>query len=613
MTDDLLPYYESELVFIRKLAQEFAAAHPQAAARLKLEPTRAADPHVERLIEAFALLSGRVRRKLDDEFPELTDAILSVVYPHALAPVPSLATAQFEVMPSHVKPGGVTIPAGAPLHTGRVDGQYCKYRTCYPVTVWPVTVAEAVLHPPPFPAGLNPPARAVAALRLRLQATADPPLSALGFDTLRFHLLGDAGFTARLYELLFHHALEVAFVDPERPKGAVTFAASEVLRPVGFDADQGLLPYPPTVFPGYRLLTEYFAYPAKFLYVDVGRWNEVRARLTPGKQIDVIVFLDRTNPRVEQLMEPAAFRLGCTPAVNLFELHAEPISLTHTKTEYKIVPVLAQDGGHEVFQVTGVTATPPRGPAREYQPFYQSRHGDRPDAPAFWYASRRPSLSAGDKGTDVYLHLVDTAFRPAEATDEVVVVKALCTNRDLPSRLPRTRDRVRMEPGFAGAGLSVQCVRNPTASLRPGTAKGRYWHLVSHLNLNHLPLASDGGLDAIKGLLRLYDLNDSAADPGSAAAARGAIDGILAIAHRRAVSWLDGDDAAGLIRGIEVELTLDEDKYATTSGLLFAAVLERFFALAVSLNSFSRLTVTYNKDAEPSYRGPPRAGDRTLL
>ncbi len=99
MSEALYPYYERELLFIRQLAQEFAKRYPAAAGRLLLEPNRSSDPHVERLIESFALLAGRVHHKLDDEFPELTDAMLGVLYPHYLAPVPSMAIIQFDLDP----------------------------------------------------------------------------------------------------------------------------------------------------------------------------------------------------------------------------------------------------------------------------------------------------------------------------------------------------------------------------------------------------------------------------------------------------------------------------------------------------------------------------------
>ena len=478
---------------------------------------------MERLIEAFALLSGRIRHKLHDEFPELTDAMLSVVYPHALSPVPSFSTVQFEADPLRpVAPEGIAIPAGSRLNTDRVGDLACQYRTCYPVTLWPLAITAAKLHPPPFPPGLNPPVRASAAIRIRFQVTGEVALDKLNFQSLRFHIAGDNTLTTPLYDLIHNHALEVAFSSVERPKVVVTLPAAGVLRPVGFEPDEAILPYPQNVFAGYRLLTEYFAYPAKFLYLDVAGWKEVRSALGSVKAIDVVIFLDRSHPRLEQLLDPAMLRIGCSPAANLFEWTAEPIPLTHTKPEYKLVPEVGHPTGYEVFSITGVTAAAPDGRDIVYEPFYHFRHGEsRSDRHAFWYSTRRPGLEHDDRGSDVYLHLVDTGFDPAAATGETLVVRTLCTNRDLPTRLPRVGEEVRFHLGFAAPGVSARSVRNPTGSLRPASPRGRYWHLVSHLNLNHLSLTGDeSGTEALKAMLRLYDLNDLSAEPQQAALAR---------------------------------------------------------------------------------------------
>src|SRR5438105_9790203 len=138
MSEALYPYYERELLFIRQLAQEFAKQYPAAAGRLLLEPTRSTDPHVERLIESFALLTGRLHHKLDDEFPELTDALLNILYPHYLAPIPSMAILQFPLDPERgALPDGFSIPSASRVHTQPVEGLPCRYRTAYPVTLWP--------------------------------------------------------------------------------------------------------------------------------------------------------------------------------------------------------------------------------------------------------------------------------------------------------------------------------------------------------------------------------------------------------------------------------------------------------------------------------------------
>jgi type VI secretion system protein ImpG len=616
MSESLYPYYEAELHFVRKLAQEFADKYPAAAARLKLEPNRSADPHVERLIEAFALLAGRIRLKIHDEFPELTDALLSVLYPHAQAPVPSRAVVQFEVDPARGVPEGVPIPAGSLLHTTRVGDLYCRYRTCYPLMLWPVEVSDARLAPPPFPPGLSPPPKARAALVFRLRTTGELTFDKMLVDHLRLHLVGDNTLVAPLYDLLFNHALGVAVYPAEKPRSAVYLNPADAIRPVGFEPDDALLPYPSNVFQGYRLLTEYFAYPQKFLFADLGGWDRIRAACGPARELEVVVFLNRSHDRLEQLLEPAMLKPGCTPVVNLFEQTAEPIPLTHTKPEYRIVPEVGHPLGYEVYSVESVVAagqTP--GEDREYRPFYHYRHGgDRDTARAFWYATRRPSLAADDRGTDVSLHLVDTAFDPAAAGGETVVVRTLCTNRDLPARLPRTGEFVRFDTAFAAPGTTVRCVRNPTGSLRPASPRGRYWHLVSHLNLNHLSLTSDAeGLEALKGMLRLYNLTDPEAEPAFAALIRESIEGVVGIGAKRTTAWLESDDGqGGFVRGLEVLLELDETRYVGNSGFLFAAVLERFFGLHVSVNAFTQLTARFRQQDKPFRRWPPRAGEKPL-
>lgn len=614
MSEALYPYYEAELYYIRKLAQEFARKYPAAAARLQLEPDRSSDPHVERLIEAFSLLTARIRHKIHDEFPELTDAMLSVLYPHALAPIPSFATVQYTIDPARAAPEGVRIAAGSRMHTARVGDLFCRYQTCYPLTLWPLRVAEVKLHPPPFPPGLNPPVSAHAVLRMRLQCTGDLSFDKLQFEKLRFHFMGENALVSPLYDLVLNGSMDVAFTSPDKPRTVVAKPASEAILPVGFGLDEGIVPYPNNVFPGYRLLTEYFAYPPKFLYFDLAGWEQVRAAIGPTKTIDVAIFLNRSHPRLEQLIDPNMLRLGCTPAANLFEHTAEPIPLTHTKPEYRVVPDVAHPSGYEVHSITSVTCAGAEGIDREFRPFYHYRHGgDRENQQTFFYSTRRAGTAADDRGTDVFLHLVDTSFDPAKANNDTVVVRTLCSNRDLPTRLPRVGEEVRIDVAFAAPGTKTRCVRNPTGPLRPPPARGRYWHLVSHLNLNHLSLTADGtGLEALKGLLKLYDLTDPQSEPQAAALARQSIEGIVGIGSQRATAWIGSGELGGFARGLDVFLDLDETKFVGTSGFLFASVMERFLALYASVNSFSRLTAKFKQSESEFKRWPPRAGEQPL-
>ncbi|MBN9520307.1 type VI secretion system baseplate subunit TssF, partial [bacterium] len=487
MSRDLYPYYERELVAVRQLAQEFARQYPAAAGRLMLEPTRSTDPHVERMIEAFALLAGRVRHKIDDEFPELTDALLHVLYPHYLAPVPSAAVVQFVADPARTPlDNGFLLPRGSRVFTPPVEGVPCRYRTAYPVTLWPVAVESARLQGPPYPPGVVPPAGTAAVLRLRLETQAGATFDKLALDTLRVHLLGENQLVAELYELLLNHATQVVLAPADRPTAKPVVLPPSAITAVGFGADEGLLPYPRQSFPGYRLMTEFFAYPAKFWFLDLSGFTRARAAGF-GTKCDVIVALRRTGANLEQGVDAATFRLGCTPAVNLFEQTAEPVALTQAKYEYRVVPDVAHPAGLEVYSVDQVTGIDPGGGKPvEYRPFYSVDHPTgRGERGAFWHPARRASTRGGDRGTEVYLSFVDAGWTPTLPATSTLVVRTTCTNRDLPLALQRAGDRLALALEGAAPVSAIRCVRTPTPPLRPPRRRGGYWRLLSHLSLNH--------------------------------------------------------------------------------------------------------------------------------
>jgi type VI secretion system protein ImpG len=611
MSEALYDHYREELFFIRKLAQEFRQRYPAAAARLQLEENRSADPHVERLIEAFALLTARTQLKIHDEFPELTDALLHVLYPHFLAPVPSVAMMQFHLPASAASENGVKIPAKSMLRTYRPGDPPCRFRTCYPLTLWPIEVKEASLKPPPFPGGLNVPTGAIACLRLRLHLLADLFFNLIPLDKLRFYLHGDPLLTTSLYELLFNHTLQVVF-RPVDIKGAppIYLTPQQALAPVGFEPDEALLPYPKISFSGYRLLTEFFAFPHKFLFAELLGWEHLRSYKT--RQVEAIFFLNRTLPRLEQKVEPGVFRLGCTPLVNLFEPPPiEPFALNHRRAEYRLEPDVSTPDAFEIYSVDSVTIAHGNGTTVDVEPFYGYRHGGKRDTrSAFWYATRRPALRPGDHGTDIFLHLVDLNMKADKPADGVVIAKTTCSNRDLPARLPRQGEELPFDTEFAAPGVELRCLLSPTSAHRPPLRRGMQWRLVSQLTLNHLSIAESGeGTEALKEILRLYDYTDPDTDPQLSAWARLTIDGITDVRARRTARWSQGT----FCRGLETTITFDEKNYLGTSMLLFSAVLERFLGLYVHLNSFNEVVVKIRQREGEFKRWPPRAGGQSLL
>jgi type VI secretion system protein ImpG len=608
MPDELLTYYEQELSFLRQMGAEFAAAYPKIAGRLLLEPNRCEDPHVERLIQAFALLAARIRYKLEDDFPELTDALMGVLYPHYLAPLPSFSIAQFVLDPDQGKrSGGHRIERGTTVYSQPVDGTPCRFRTCYPVTLWPIEVASARFEPPDK---FNPPPRAASVIRLELRCLGGTRLSELQLDNLRFFLNGEGSLVYSLYELLFRNLCQVQVRGIGGGKGpqSIVLPPSSV-RAIGFEADEGLLPYTARSFLGYRLLQEYFTYPEKFLFFELGGLRRM-VETGFGTDAEVLIFLDRI-PRLEQPIDAKTFRLGCAPVINLFQQIAEPIRLDRAQNEYQLVADVRRTNATEVYSVDEVTSVSPYRPEPiSFQPFYSIKHSAENDRQAFWYAVRRPSQKKGDPGTELYLSLVDLNFQPSLPPVETLTVHVTCTNRDLPGKLPFGRIATNGGRGDfqieESAPLSgIHCLKKPTETLRPPLHRGLHWRLLSHLALNYLSIC-EGGRDALQEILRLYDFWDSAATQQQIA-------GIVDVRSRRVVGRPASMGWNGFCRGMEVKIEFDEEKYVGSGVFLFASVLERFLGLYSSLNSFSQLVAISKQREEPLKRWPPRVGDQILL
>jgi len=606
MADDLLTYYERELSFLRQMGAEFAAKYPKIAARLLLETDTSEDPHVERLVQAFAFLAARVHHKIDDEFPEITESLLNVLYPHYLAPIPSMSIVQFVLDPEQGKlTSGFAIPKDSTLYSQPVDGSPCRFRTCYPVTLWPLQIESAGLESVDSRLGVLPKA-AVGLIRIELRCLAGINFAELELVHLRFFLHGEGPLTYALYELLFNNVVDIR-VRPIAGKDVakdIRLPATN-LRPVGFDAGEGLLPYGPRSFLGYRLLQEYFSFPDKFLFFDLcGVDRAVQARL--GERVQILILLNRL-PRLEQPVTRETFRLGCTPIVNLFSQTAEPMRLSQAQTEYQVFPDIRRQNATEIYSVDSVTSVAPGSDdVVEFEPFYSFKHAaERESQQAFWYAARRPSPKKGDNGTEVHLSFVDLNFRPTLPAAETLIIHTTCTNRDLPGKLPFGGDRGEFEFEGAAPLSRIRCLRKPTETLRAPLRRGTQWRIISHLSLNYLSLCT-GGRDALQEILKIYDFADSSS-------IRQQIAGITELSSRQVVGRPRSMPWNGFCRGLEVTVTFDEEKFVGAGVFLFAAVLEKFFGLYTSLNSFTQLIANTRQREESLKRWPPRAGEQILI
>ena len=586
MMDDraeFLAAYRSELMYLREAGQGFARRHPKVAERLELSTDGSSDPHVERLIEAFAFLTARIQRRVDAELPEFTSALLGVLYPNLANPIPPMSIARLVADRGRRElESGYEVPRKTALFSQTVDGLSCRFQTAYPVKLWPIEVLDAGLISKSNFDFLDNSSRVASVLRVQLAAKG-PSFTRMKLDRLRFYLYGDSYLTGRLYELLFDHCLGVALYDPETHR-AVRLPR-ESLRQVGFAADEEVIPYPPQAHPGYRLLQEYFWLPEKFLFVDLLNLN-----LNTSETSLEILFLLDVEQRQRLAISRNTFALGCTPIINLFNRTSEPIRVDHTKTEYRLVPDQRRERTMEVHSVRSVSdSTNPAQESRFLRPLYAfggvgSANGEKAagEKHAYWYARRAFTERADMSGTDVYLSFVDMAFNPAEPPANTAYAHLLCTNRDLASQLPENALLQTEEPGPIG---HIHCLRKPTVTGYPPLGGSSRWALISNLSLNYLSLGEDAAsLDAFRKILQLYSLS-------GAAEIQQQINGIRAMSSRTITRRIGGSSWKHFCQGYQVRLTFDEDCFTAQSAYLFASVLQQFLSLHSGINSFTELAI----------------------
>nr|WP_245217345.1 type VI secretion system baseplate subunit TssF [Neoroseomonas nitratireducens] len=604
----MLPYYNRELRAIRRLAGEFAEAYPKVAARLRVTPEAVDDPYVERLLEGVAFLAARVQQRLDDELPEFSETLLEMLAPHLLAPVPSMTT--LKIAPPPEAPGPTRVPRGLLVETEPVRGEPVRFSTCHDVTVWPVAVETFRLSGLPLAAPANNRVQgAMACLRIGLRSTTpELTFAKMGLDRLRLHLRGVGAQAALLHELLCTATIGIALADsPVDPKP--TLLAPECLAPAGFAPEEAALPWPNRSFAGYRLLTEWFAFPEKYLYLDLSGL-EARTMLQESEKLDIFIYLDRAMPELERHLGPENVALGCTPAINLFPQRCEPIALDGTQSEWMVVPDIRRPAALEIYAIEAVRESRPDGRRRAVLPFYRLGRNEQDEATTaeMNFVSFRRGATPPVTGTQTWIEVRDTQFEPAQPAEGVLTVEALCCNRDLPALLPFGAGQPRLRVAQGGAPVSaVDCISPPTPTLRPRLNDRGAWRLISHLALNHLSVTGgESGAAALREILRLHDLRDTAET-------RAAIGALVAVETRPGVARLPGGRAGAFARGLDVTLTFDPQAWQAAGLYPLAQVMERFLALQVSVNAFSRTLVALRGRPGLATRFAPRSGTRTLL
>ncbi len=616
---------------MREMGAEFAREFPKIAARLGMEGMEVADPYVERLLEGFAFVAARIQLKLDAEFPRFSQHMLEMIYPHFLAPTPAMAICSIKPNFADTALGaGVKVPRGTALQSiiPRGEQTACEFRTAHALTLWPIELIEAhyVSFAPDLPLDrLALAAPVKGALRLRLRCHAGLKFNQLAVENLDFHINAEENQAVQLMELIHGNCVGglVLASGGSASSGSNTqqrdysrIDRSQV-KELGFDDTEAILPYDRRSFQGYRLLQEYFAFAARFMFFRLSGLQAGLSRID-SDECEVVLLFGRGEPVLEALIDAQSIVLHATPIVNLFPRRADRIHLSEQRFEHHLTIDRTRPMDFEVFAVTDVKGLGVDHASEvAFQPFYAGfDEQGNPSKRAYYTIRREPRMLSqkqklhgprtGYVGSEAFLSLVDERESPYSADLRQLAVEVLATNRDLPLLLPiGSMSSLTFQNSLPVEG--VKLLKGPTRP-RNSMVDGDYaWRLINHLSLNYLSLFETTGGTGVQALRELLQLYSDPTDP----IARKQIEAIWSVTATPIVTRMPVRGPIVFGRGLNIGVAVDETGFAGTGSYLLGSVLEKFFARHVSINSFTRTTLLSESRGRIA-QWPARSGTRII-
>jgi len=558
-------YYTEELDLLRQIARDFSNDNPAIAPMLG-EPC--ADPDVERLLEGVAFLTGCIRQKIDDEFPEIVHDLLRQIWPNALRPLPSATLLAFS--PIHKLTETRKVPAGAFALTSQEQGMACQFRTCTDVDVHPMCIRDAVYMTPP---GKPPWIRVQFALSVMGVARFKP-------GKLKLYLGGNYKEASDLYHLLSTHVKEIV-IQAEGDENAFHLGP-ECLVAKGFDSDEALIPWPTHAFEGFRLIQEFFLMPEKYLFFElsgIDSWNTS----SNANEFHVDFILDKSFEEVVKCSE-RSFVLFVTPAINVFPHASHPVISDHRKTEYPVRPAGVPVGPLQIYSIEKVTGFySEKASGITFSEYHTYLTGDSP-----YYYRERLSKHPVNNQVDVS---VSIAYSRSKALPPVKSLSfdLLCTNGELAENF--AEGAICFTGETTPEGIDVKNIRKPTVSALPPLGSQALWRLTSLLAMNILSLKRTEDLKSLLGLFVMEGYRDR----HHVRTNEHKIKGIKGF-ETKSVDRLIG---GALVRGLDMRITLSRSHFAGMGDVyLFGTVLSHFFGMYATINTFTRLTINETDSGE---------------
>jgi type VI secretion system protein ImpG len=551
-------YYEDELRYLYNSGSEFAKAHPDRARFLNIDAVGDRDPYVERLFEGFAFLAARIREKLDDSFPELTEGFINLMWPHFQQEIPSIAIVEFKPRRGHLQETRV-LERGVELLTNPVgsNNTICKFITTQKVDLNPVALET-------IDKKVDTKGRGTLTFNFKL----DPGIKmhTLKCPVLKLYIHGEMPVAFALHELLTRHVTS-AEVSYDRGRTVVQIDPKTAISVAGFSSDESLLPGDSRAFWGYALLLEYFVCPEKYLFVNLNCFDDIPVLAPPASEFSVTLSFDCDFPK-NKPFEVDNFKLFCSPVVNLFKKDAEPVLNDGRLTEYPIVADYNNKtiATQSIVSVTGMDRV--TGERHVYEPFHTFKTITKKKFRTF--TSHYRDGFAGKR--ECYVTLGGSILEKGELSEENLSIEIWSTNGLVPREELREGSISKPGQGFPDFVMFTNITR-PSLPIRPPLEKDYLWTFLSHLGASYSSLST---ADALKTFLRLYEWTHS-----EGRARR--IDAITNVAIKPAEMMLRGSP----VRGIEYTVEIEEAEFNDSGDLhLFGEVLKEFITQYVSINSF---------------------------
>lgn len=596
----LLSYYQKELSFLKQHGKLFANRFPKIARRLGMIEGESEDPHVSRLIESFALLTSRIHQRLDDDIPEVINALIGTLAPQFLRPLPSICIVM--ISPDHQKcglTGKNILPQETDLFTRQSSSLSCQFQTVYPVTLLPISVNTAKLHYNSDELSWQ--------LQLNFQVW---PGASLADDSIRLYLHGPSNAANILYTLL---CSEIKSLTLRHGEVNVPLLASAI-RPVGFEIEEALLTRDTRIAPIHILLLDYFWFPQKFSFIDLQLPAGFSATDNATIELQAVFKRNALTEKLEKLaplVDAHFFRLHCTPAVNLFSLRAEPIALSNTMSEYPVVPDTRHQAHIDLWAVEQVTVQRKIDNCIVHLPVIPLLERNavvnpEQDSGLYWQLFRRETPGTQEIEYKPFIAFSEHPNTLSSIHQEVVTLSIQCTNHNIPNQLQYGNPEGDFDAQTSFAALNIVALTHPTRPIAPPDKSAVHWRFFSQLSLNHQLLDGEQGTQRLKETLALYDVADNT-DKSRLLSL------IQDLTCQPITTRLISNDPHSLARGIDLTVTFGHEALLEPEYYLLCCLLDRLLALYAPVNSFTRLTTCIEHEVQTRRVWPIRAGKLSWL